>query len=358
VFTPNVLVTSWGHVHPSTVHEEGRSVTYMRVSAPVVSGKPVRSIVTWAIRLLPELVRLDRYLRANDVACVNVHYPSLAALQFVLARRLFARRLKIILSMHGLELANAVRAVGVERWLWKVLFERVDVVVSCSNALTRGVLALEPSIRPRRIATIHNGVDIEQLMKARNPAARVHERLEGRPFILSVASYHPKKGLDTLIRAFRRIRDEDPDDAMLALVGPDLGFGNELRKLASHLGVSDHVVFCGEVPHADLGAYYGAARVFCLPSRTEPFGIVLLEAAVFRCPIVATSVGGIPEILQDGVNACLVPPDDPAALAIQIQRLLRDRMTRDRLADALCEHVKADFPWGKAHRSYMALCLG
>jgi glycosyltransferase involved in cell wall biosynthesis len=357
-FDAKLLVMSWDDPLPRTIREGDRQVTYLRISAPVGSGKRLLTAVTWAVRLLPELLRIDRFLRANHVACVNVHYPSLAALQFVLARRLFRRRLKIILSIHGLDLDNAARSGGVERRLWKALMRRADAVVSCSNALTRAIFAFDPSLSPRRVATIHNGVDTEQLIEARNPDARVDPRLDGRPFILSVASYHRKKGLDVLIRAFSRMRHEGGTEAMLALVGPDLGFGDELRALARQLGVSDHVVFCGEVAHRDLYAYYAAARVFCLPSRMEPFGIVLLEAAAFRCPVVATSVGGIPEILEDGVNACLVPPDDPGALAAQIQRLLHDDATRVRLADALCEHVKADFPWQNAHRSYMRLCLG
>jgi glycosyltransferase involved in cell wall biosynthesis len=192
-------------------------------------------------------------------------------------------------------------------------------------------------------------------MNDRKFVAPIDARLLGRQFILSVASYEPKKGLDTLLFAFKCVREIHRIDVVLALVGPDLGMGNDLGALAIEIGVSDHVVFCGEVPHRDLRAYYGAARVFCLPSRAEPFGIVLLEAGVFRCPVVATTVGGIPEILKHDVNACLVPPDDPAALAAQLTRLLLDRKTSDRHADALYEHVIREFRWEKAYRSYMRL---
>jgi glycosyltransferase involved in cell wall biosynthesis len=143
---------------------------------------------------------------------------------------------------------------------------------------------------------------------------------------------------------------------MLALVGSDGGICHELRDLARQLGVSDHVVFCGEVPHSQMHAYYQSARVLCLPSREEPFGIVLLEAGAFRCPIVTTSVGGIPEILTDGVNARLVPPDDPSELAAQLEHLLDDRGECARLSGALFEHVRTRFSWEAAHHAYVRIC--
>jgi glycosyltransferase involved in cell wall biosynthesis len=114
-------------------------------------------------------------------------------------------------------------------------------------------------------------------------------------------------------------------------------------------------VFCGEIPHSDLHAYYEAASVFCLPSLAEPFGIVLLEAGAFRCPVVATNAGGVPEVLTDGVNARLVPPEDPAALAAALGALLSDRSERDRLSAALFEHIRTRFPWRRAYHSYAKL---
>lgn len=243
----------------------------MRVRAPVEFAAPFTAIAKSVVFLPLEMSRVARYLRANGVTNVNVHNPSLAALMFILVRFLFQRRLRIILSFHGLELVHALRRTGLERWMWRLMLGKADAAVSCSDAQRNSILTLEPTIRPR-VTTIHNGIDIGHAMRARNLAARIDPRLEGRPFILSVASYAPKKGLDTLLRAFKVVRDEHGIDVMLALEGPDLGIGNELRGLATQMGVSDHVVFCGTVPHQDLHAYYEAASVFCLPSRAEPFG--------------------------------------------------------------------------------------
>jgi glycosyltransferase involved in cell wall biosynthesis len=354
-YSPKILVSSWDYTRSFTSNEQGRSVSYMRLRGPIESSAAVSSLAKWAVFLLPELIRVARYLRANSVSHVNVHYPALSALHFVFVRALFRRRLRLILSLHGLALAKASHTVGLERWMWRFLLRSADAVVSCSDAHKKSLLAFAPAVGARA-TTIHNGVDIDHLMSSRNLGAEIDDRLKGRSFILSVATYEAKKGLDTLLCAFKAVRSKHGIDANLALVGPDRGMGSELRRLAHELQVSDYVVFCGEVPHSNLHAYYKAANVFCLPSRAEPFGIVLLEAAAFRCPVVATSVGGIPEILQHGVNARLVPPDDAAALAAQLQRLLRDRNESSRLANALFEHVKIRFPWLRAYKSYVKVC--
>ncbi len=354
VYTPKIFVTSWDHHLPLTADENGRAVSYMRLRSPLGSG-PFAAVVKSAVFLPFEVLRLARYLRANDIAIVNVHYPSLSALNFILVRFFRRRPLRVILSFHGLELAHALRTTGLERWMWGLMLRTANAVVGCSNAERDLILALEPAIR-RRVTTIRNGVDIDRLMRARNLAARIDPRLGGRPFILTVASYEHKKGLDTLLRAFKYVRDAGNVDVMLALAGADCGSGPELRNLARQLGISNDVVFCGTVPHEDLHAYYEAASIFCLPSRMEPFGIVLVEAGAFRCAVVATSVGGIPEILSDGINACLVPPDDPRALAAQLRRLLSDGKERDRLASSLFERVRAHFPWRRAYESYLQLC--
>ena len=192
-------------------------------------------------------------------------------------------------------------------------------------------------------------------MKVRNLSARIDPRLNGKPFILNVASCEYKKGLDTLLHAVKVVRDSHRIDTNLAIVGPDRGIQRELQALAEQLGMSDNVFFCGEVPHADLHAYYSEASVFCLPSRAEPFGISLLEAGAFRRAVVATAVGGIPEILTHGINGCLVPPGEPGALAAQLARLLSDKEESSRLGEALFEHVSAHLAWKNAFRSYAAL---
>jgi glycosyltransferase involved in cell wall biosynthesis len=353
-YHPRLLVPSWQHRNAEVTTESGLSVDYMRVRSPLSDASVFRSLVAWSVTLIPELRSITHYLRRNRVAVVNVHFPSLGALQFILVKRLFMPRLKVILSFHGMDIVNAATTNGMERRLWQLLLRTADACVGCSHALTRAIP--EFHARVKHAVTIHNGLDIDHFMQERNAGAVLNERLAHRPFLLSVAALEHKKGLDTLLRAFRLVRERADADIALALVGPDRGAGFELRQLAKELGLEESVVFCGEVPHADLHVYYAQAMVFCLASRLEPFGIVLLEAGAFRLPVIATSVGGIQEILDHGRTGRLVPVDVPEALAREILDLVQAPTERARLGKELFDHVSRHFSWGRAYQQYLELC--
>ena len=352
---PHLLVTSWAHRRPATAHEDGRCITRMRLRAPLVAGQRVAAPLKWAVSLLPEVVRLARLLRARQVSVINVHFPSLAAVQLLLARRLCARPPRLVLSFHGLDLAQAEASQGLARHLWRVLLRGADVSIACSAALRDRVAAFEPRVVPR-LEVIHNGVDAAHLLATRNHDVCPDARLCGGPLVLCIASYERKKGQDVLIRALARLHAAGHRGVRLALVGPERGEGAALRALARELSVTDAVVFCGPVDHRDVPAYYEACTVFCLPSRAEPFGIVLLEAGVFRRPVVATAVDGIPEIVTDGIHARLVPSDDAPALAAALAALLDDAPARMRLGDALHDRVLARFGWDRASAAYRRCC--
>jgi hypothetical protein len=135
-FAPQILVTSWAHARPFSSTEHGKSVTYMRVRAPVASDAAFTSIAKWASFLIPELSCIARFIRANKIVAVNVHCPSTAVLQFVLARSLFGLRFRIVLSFHGQDLIMASAAAGAERQIWAFLLRNADALVGCSDALT------------------------------------------------------------------------------------------------------------------------------------------------------------------------------------------------------------------------------
>ena len=355
-YSPEILVLSWPHRTPVSMVKNGRRVSYLRVRFPIAAECGLRTFAKWLVSLPFELLPLVRYLRDHRISTINIHYPSLASLQFVLASMFVRSRPRIVLSFHGLDLVNASRSRGIVRFAWTLLMRCAHAVTTCSSGLQTHLAAWQPAVGARA-TTIHNGVDIDDLMRTRNLAARVHPRLAQRRFILCVASLENKKGGDVLLHALRVLRD-DPScsDVMLALVGPERGSGPALVDLASRLGLSDAVVFCGLIAHDDLHAYYEAASVFSLPSRSEPFGIVLLEAGAFRCPVVATAVGGIPEIITDGVNGRLVPAEDADALATRLRDLLIDSAASRRLGQALRERVETHFSWKRAGDAYLALC--
>jgi starch synthase len=254
-----------------------------------------------------------------------------------------------------MDLGTARHSSPLERWLWRLLARSSDHMVACSEALAVELRTFLPG-DAAKIRAIHNGLDPASFFASRDVGAGLDPRLRGRPFILSVAAYEPKKGLDVLIRAFHLCKPHWSRDVALVRVGGERGVGPQLGALAIELGLGSDVFFLGALAHAQLTAYFEAATLFCLPSRMEPFGIVLLEAGAFARAVVASRVGGIPEIITDGETGRLVAPEDPVELSRVLLELMGNTAERDRLGAALRARVTAHFSWTRACRAYLDLC--
>ncbi len=161
--------------------------------------------------------------------------------------------------------------------------------------------------------------------------------------ILFVGRLVPYKGLRTLLRAFRRVHKQNPS-AQLVLIGsgPE---SSHLRRLSKQLGVANSTRFLGKVSREVLRDVYSACDLFVLPSRSrsEAFGIVLLEAMARGKPVVATHVGGIPYVVNHGKTGFLVPPHDPVPLAKRISRLLNNPALCSKIGKAGRERVMRKF---------------
>jgi glycogen(starch) synthase len=162
----------------------------------------------------------------------------------------------------------------------------------------------------------------------------------GKPRVLFIGRLAPQKGVGTLVEAAGLL--EDPG-AQILLVG-DGPERKALERKSERLSVADRLHFVGFFAHERLPAVLAHADLLVLPSLYEELGTVLLEAMQAALPIVASKTGGIPDVIEDGVNGLLVPPGDPEALARAIDRVLADRKLARRLSEGVQERVK-DYDW-------------
>ena len=351
---PGLLVSSWVDPRPSIMDGEPVLTVRSRLWGPARPGSAFGFLRSVA-RAPLGLQRLDRVLSRERVAVVNLHYASSCLWAFVLLRRLARRRFRLVVSFHGLDVQAIRDATAGERRAWRRALLACDALVCCSEALAREVVETLPALRAR-VAVIHNGIDphvtFQEVEHAALPAP-----LAGRCYVACVATFEHKKGLDVLVHAFARLAGSLADTD-LVIVGREEAEHAAIEALVEQLGLRDRVHLLTDVPHPVALRIIQSARVFALPSRREPFGLVLLEAGVFGVPIVATSVGGVPEVVLDGETGRLVPPDDEGALADAIERTLRDTAESARLAQAMCERVRKHFSWDEAFAKYRAVALG
>jgi D-inositol-3-phosphate glycosyltransferase len=206
--------------------------------------------------------------------------------------------------------------------------------------------------RADRVRVVPPGVDLARFRPRPAEEARKRLGLSGHPVVLFVGRLQRMKGPDVAIGAFEEARRARPDllaEAVLVLVGgpsgPDPGSQVErLRRLARRAGIADRVRFLPPVPHADLGSLYAAADVVLMPSRSESFGLVALEAQASGVPVIASAVGGLRYVVADGESGFLVPAGDHRAFADRLLRLLGQPGLRARLATGAVRH-SSRFSW-------------
>ena len=223
--------------------------------------------------------------------------------------------------------------------------DRVFVTSEYSADAVRRAYGVDPG----RIRIVPEAVDED--VRERAAAAGPADPGDRPPVVLSVARQYRRKDTPTLLRAFGEVRRSIPG-ARLRVVGD----GPELpasRQLASTLGLGEGVVFTGALATAEaLDAEYRRARVFCLPSRQEGFGIVFLEAMAYGLPIAAARSAAVPEVAPHGETSLLVEPGDADALAASLVRLLSD----DELARRLGSRGPARasrFTWSASARAFL-----
>ncbi len=321
-------------------------------------------------RLLDALARdlaMAGAVEAPDIVHCHTWYSHLAG---CLARPLTGARL--VLTTHSLEphrpwkVEQLGTAYHATTWIERTAYENADGVVAVSQAMKRDVQALY-GVAPERVRVIHNGIDPDEYRPRLAPATLRGLGVDpGVPIVLFVGRITRQKGILHLVRAIPLL----PAGVQVVLCAgapdtPEIGREMEALVDAVRREAAASIVWIPEMlPKSDVIALYTHADVFVCPSVYEPFGIINLEAMACETPVVASAVGGIPEIVVPGETGLLVPietegagspePRDPAAfaraLAEGVNTLLADPGRRAALGAAARARVLAHFSWASIAR--------
>ena len=234
------------------------------------------------------------------------------------------------------------------------LVAAADRLVTGSVAEARDLMRLYGASR-NSICVAQPGVDLRVLHPRDTVALRRDLGLEGRRVLLFAGRLEPLKGADTLLGAVARLcREKRFDDVVTLVIGEDSGDGSvdggerrRLEAVAGDTGLASRVRFLGAIEHEELADYYALADICVVPSRTETFGLVALEAQALGTPVVASAVGGLTEIVDDGTTGLLVAERAPGAFATAIATLLDDAEMRQRMGEAARVRA-ASFTWTRA----------
>jgi len=297
------------------------------------------------------LVKLARFLRRNQIDILHTHLFEPSVIGLVAGA--LARTRTRVLTRHYSDYHTRIN----KRWhvrLDQLCTRLSHRVIAVSKHTADHLIEVEGAPR-EKVHAVLNGIDFDRAkLSGTDARERVRREFgaENAHLLVVIARLHPEKGHSYLFQALPEIRRRahKPVRLIVAGAGPfDAAYREEVRAL----GCDDIVSFAGfRKDSADLMA---AADLVVLPSVAEAFGLVLTEALYLGTPVVATRVGGIPEIVDDGADGLLVPPGNSAALADAIVELLNDSSRRAALAGAGREKVLATFRFDEMVRSYEAI---
>jgi glycosyltransferase involved in cell wall biosynthesis len=277
-----------------------------------------------------------RLCRRERFDIIHVHWPVPLALWGWAARR--ARRTPVVLTFYGIELRWVKRSLPFLKSFVRWICRWADRVVAISSETAREI---------RELVDIPVEVIPYTTPFPGNAAPRALPSGDGRRLtILFVGRLVELKGLAYLIEAVGRLGGRVPARIVAIGIGPER---DRLETLARERKVE--VDFRNKVPDAELHQAFLISDVLVLPSiidargDTEGLGVALLDAMSYGIPAIASRVGGIPDIIEDGVSGLLVPPADPLALATAIERVARDPALAKRLADAGRARLRTHFSW-------------
>jgi starch synthase len=271
-----------------------------------------------------------------------------------------------IMSAHSLEPRRPwkIEQLGsgyqLSSWVERSAMEGATAIIAVSNAMRSDVLSAYPNLDPSKVHTIRNGVDTEKFAPNHDPSVLAKYGITG-PYALFVGRITRQKGLSHLLRAWREVPPEY--GLVIAAGSPDEpGIGEEIAELITQLQSTRKNIRWIEkmIPHDELTSMLTAADVFICPSIYEPLGIVNLEAMACATAVLASNVGGIPEVVSDGITGELV---NYSADNAQFERNLTDAIVKLLAQPALLKQYGAsgrvraqtEFGWDAVATATMAL---
>jgi glycogen synthase len=264
--------------------------------------------------------------------------------------------LPLVVTLHSMEPLRPWKAdqlgtgYAVSTWAERLAVERAERVIAVSAQMREDIL-VHFRVEPDRVVVIHNGVDAEAFRRTEQREALARHGVR-EPYVLFVGRISEQKGIFPLLEAARAL----PDAVSLVLCASSPDTPELAARLEAAVAGRSRVRWINAMlPVAEVVQLYSHASVFVCPSIYEPFGLINLEAMACGTPVVASRVGGIPEVVVDGETGWLVPPGDPTALAEALRVALADPARARRMGEAGRRRVEAHFSWDRIAERTLAV---
>ncbi|MGB9597273.1 MAG: N-acetyl-alpha-D-glucosaminyl L-malate synthase BshA [Candidatus Poribacteria bacterium] len=289
-------------------------------------------------------VKIAELIEKEKLDLIHVHYAIPHSTSAYLAKQMVNGNVKVITSLHGTD----VTIVGGDESYYKInkfSIEKSDGVTAVSEFLKREVEEKFHINKP--IKVIPNFVDTNLFTKTHRCRSKCLFAPKGERIIMHVSNFRPIKRIEDVISAFKLIHDEIPSKLLMVGDGPMM---SSALRIVEKLGISCSVTFLGK--QDDVAGLLPIADLFLIPSEVESFGLSALEAMSCEIPVIATNVGGLPEVIEHGKTGFLVDVGNVSAMAEWAKKILKDDELHDKMGKLARETVLERFNQDKIVSMY------
>lgn len=336
--TPIVVTTRWPKSLPAAEDDAGVQVVRANLRVPHPSA---RGLAGWLAMSAFTRHELIARARTSGVDVVNLHCVSSNARYALAMSR--ALDVPLVVSLHGELSGDATGVYQRSRFLrrsWRKVIAAARVVTAPSAYTLHEAEAFWGAGLEDRACVVPNGVDLELFAAPRSTSER--------PFAFAAGRLVDNKGFDVLVDTWAGL----PVDDLELVIAGDGPARHDLQNRIDDRGLASRITLTGRLSPAEIARRLAAATVFVQPSRAEAFGLAVLEAMAARAPVVATAVGGVPELIEHGVTGLLVASSDAAALRDAILNVLQDTPATEARTGRAYERV-AHLSWATYTKAFL-----
>jgi glycosyltransferase involved in cell wall biosynthesis len=342
--SPLIVTNRWPKSLPAAEIYENVPVRRLVFRVPELNWRQFSSAAIWGPLTLRKILRI---LRTHGAEAIHIQCVSSNAWYALQVRRYL--KLPLVATLHGeltIDSGGLFQRSRFAQDLLRKVLRSADAITACSADTLHEAEVFYGGSLAERGQVIYNGVRAEEF-------AGVEPYPLPHPYILAIGRNVRQKGFDLLLHSFLKVRRAGFTTHHLLIAG-DGPEHESLKRLAAKLHLVDCIQFLGATNRATTARLFAGCSFFVLPSRMEPLGIVNLEAMAAGKAVLATNVGGVPEIVQNECTGILVPPGDIEALARAIGRLLSNPQLCVQLGAAGLERVQC-FNWRGVAEQYRSI---
>lgn len=335
-----VLTNQWPRTLSEQDQVDGKRIYRVPFLLPEIDIRVLIRLITMFPIILVRLLGIIREFRPDilHVICCSGNLPY----ALMLGRMLGIGVVVTAQGEIGMDAAGLYQSDTYVPRNFSRFIQQASWVTACSENTREELLKYSGT---DHCDVIHNGIDKSEFeIRHENPRMG-----SGRPYVFAMGRHVHQKGFDTLIRVWNELSIQS-HDLVIGGSGTDT---DTLRQLITNLNLEGSVHLVGRLDRNGVVSHLQHATSFLLPSRHEPFGIVVLEAMAAKTPVIATAVGGVPEFVTDGVNGRLVPSDDINAMAAALQDLIINGASEAQINAGYATAVEHD--WYSIANEYLAI---